>query len=51
MENKLLIESVKSFYGFTTKEAKNYVKTITEKRKQFLIEGYKQNIIKSFYND
>lgn len=50
-ENNLLIEAIKSIYGFTTKEAKTYIKSISEKRKQLLIDGFKQAIKQSYYND
>ena len=51
MENKLLIESIKSIYGFTTKEAKIYIKSISEKRKQYLIDGFKNAVKQCYYND
>ena len=51
MENKLLIEAIKSIYGFTTKEAKIYIKTISKKRKELLIDGFKQAVKKAWYND
>lgn len=49
--NKLLIEIVKESYGFTTKQAKDYIKTISNVAKQYLIDGYKQTAKKAFYND
>jgi hypothetical protein len=51
MKNNLLIEAIKSIYGFTTKEAKIYIKGISEKRKQYLIEGFEKAIKQSYYND
>ena len=50
-DEELLIESIKSIYGFTTKEAKIYIKSISEKRKQYLIEGIKKSIKDCYYND
>lgn len=46
-----LIEIVKNNYGMTTKEAKEYIKTINEETKKALINGFYQNAKKSFYND
>lgn len=49
--NKIIIDALTSFYGFTIKEAKSYLKDMTEKRKQLIIENYKQQNKKAFYND
>jgi hypothetical protein len=46
-----LIEIVKNNYGMTTKEAKNYIKTINEETKKALFDGFYKNAKKSFYND
>lgn len=46
-----LIEIVKNNYGMTTKEAKEYIKTINEETKKALIDGFKQNAKKAFYDD
>ena len=46
-----LIEIVKYNFGFTTKEAKAYIKTINKQTKENLINGFKQNAKKCFYED
>lgn len=46
-----LIEIVKYNFGFTTKEAKAYIKTINEQAKENLIKGFEQNAKKCFYED
>lgn len=51
MKDNLLLEAIKSIYGFTTKEAKKYIKSMSEKRKKLLIEGFQQSIKQSYYND
>ena len=51
MNNKIVIEALKSFYGYTTKEAAELARTATDERKKYLIEGYKQQNKKAFYND
>ena len=46
-----LLEIVKYNFGFTNKEAKNYIKSIDEKTKEALIAGYNQETKKAFYED
>ena len=46
-----LLLIVKINYGFTTKEAKAYIKTLSDKQKECLIEGANNTAKKSFYND
>ena len=43
-----LIEIVKEMYGFTTKEAKQYLKTISEEHKKALNDYFVNNARKSF---
>lgn len=46
-----LIEIIKSDYGFTEKQAKEYIKTISKKQKELIIKGFENNAKKSFYED
>ena len=46
-----LLEIVKYNFGFTNKEAKNYIKSIDEKTKEALITGHNQEVKKAFYED
>lgn len=46
-----LLEIVKYNFGFTNKEAEDYIKSINEKTKKALIDGYYQETKKAFYND
>ena len=46
-----LIEIIKNNYGFTNKEAKEYIKNIDEKTKKKILEGFEKNACKSFYED
>lgn len=46
-----LLLIVKLNYGYNTKQAKQYIKTLSQKQKDFLIEGYKQQCKQAFYND
>lgn len=46
-----LLEIVKSDYGMTTKEAKEYIKTIDNKTKQALKNGFYSNAKITFYED
>ena len=48
---KKLIDIIKKFYGMNNKEAKQYLKTISEEQKKYLIAGFEENARKSFYND
>lgn len=45
------IELIKDFYGFTTKEAKNYLKNATENQIKEIQNYFINNSKKSFYND
>lgn len=49
--NKIVIEALKSFYGFTTKEAAELARNTTEERKNYLIETFSQQAKKAFYED
>lgn len=51
MNNKLLIEIIKSNYGFTNKEAKEYLKNISCERKFYLLQGFLTEAKKSFEED
>lgn len=45
------IDIIKSYFGMTTKEAKNYIKNTDEKIILAIIEGFKKEAKKTFYND
>ena len=51
INKKDLINAVKDAYGFTNKEALEYIKKIDDKTKQALIDGFKSNAKKSFYSE
>lgn len=46
-----LIDIIKYEYGFNTQEAKKFIKTIDERTKKALYNGFLNNSKKSFYND
>ena len=46
-----IIDIIKEYYGFTTKEAKNYIKTTDEKTIQAIKQGFENNAKKTFYTD
>lgn len=46
-----LINAVQSAYGYSKKEAKDYIKTIDDKTKEELIKGFKRDAKKSFLTD
>ena len=46
-----LLEIIKNFYGMTTKEAKSYIKTLSEATKIEILKGFKQNAKKAFFED
>lgn len=46
-----IIDIIKYNYGFTTKQAKEYLKTIDNKTIKALQKGFENEVKKSFYND
>ena len=45
------IDIIKENFGFTTKEAKNYLKTVDTKTIEALKQGFEKQAKTSFYND
>lgn len=45
------IDIIKYSFGFNTKEAKEYLKTIDKKTIEALKQGFENNAKASFYND
>ena len=46
-----MIDIIKEAYGFNTKEAKQYLKSIDEATKEKLLEGFYMSAKKSFLDD
>lgn len=44
-----LLDAVIASYGFTKKEAKDYIKTLSDESKELLVKGFKQDAKKAFY--
>lgn len=47
----LLIEAIKSIYGFSVAEAKIYCKGLNNKQKDYLIKGFENACKRAFYED
>lgn len=45
------IEIIKKYYGFTTKEAKIYIKSINQNTINLIKQSFNNNAKKCFYND
>lgn len=50
-DKKIIIEYLKNYYDFTTKEAEVYYKSMGEERKKIIVDGFKSNAKKTFYED
>lgn len=48
-EKMELLDAVIYAYGFTKREALEYIKKASNKTKQNIIKGFKQDAIKNFY--
>ena len=46
-----IVEAVMYHYGVTRTQAKELLKAYSEERKQLLLEDWKQDCKKAFYND
>lgn len=46
-----LLDAVMEAYGYNKKKATEYIKTLSEGAKKAIVEGFKGNAKKSFYND
>ena len=51
INKKELIEAVQFYYGVSKKQAKEWIKDYSLERKQYLIEGYREQLHKAFYED
>ncbi len=49
-ENEL-IEAVQYFYGASIKQAIKWIATYSDKRKEELIKGYREQLKRAFYED
>lgn len=49
-ENKELLNAVMDAFGFKKGEALEYIKKASNKTKQNIIKGFKQDAIKNFYD-
>lgn len=45
------VEILKAYYGFTTKEAKIYKKTVSKSTIELIKKNFEQNAKKTFYDD
>ena len=45
------VEILKAYYGFTTKEAETYKKTVSKNTIKLIKKSFEQNAKKTFYDD
>lgn len=45
------LEIIKEYYGFNTKDAKNYIKTVNKKAIESIKKNFEDNAKKCFYTD
>ena len=50
-DKKILIDAITWQWGYSRKKAESYIKNASEAMKQALLEGYRKQVVKLFYED